>query len=358
MRNPELILENYKNKINRSLHSFFNQEAVINKNRDIFFKQSLKNLKDYHLRAASKRIRAVLVILGYTLFKKNVRPEIIDISRSVELIHSSFLIHDDIIDNDILRRGGPSAHYFFEKWHQRKYRFGNARHFGASMGILAGDIGFALAYKIIISSHFQELIKNRVLERFNQMYYDTCYGQMLDVLHDYEKVFSAKEVMDVYRYKTAKYTIECPLHIGAILAKGNQKQLQLLSRFAIPLGIAFQIQDDILGMFGDEKTIGKPVTSDLEEGKKTLLIIRTLGKANPVQKKILLEYFGHTGIKSKALNEVRQIIKETGSLKYCQNYAKVLVSNAKKALKHFKKVNKDSLFLLDYLADYIIRREY
>ncbi len=111
----QLILDNYKKQINKSLQSFFNGESKINKNKDVFFKQALKNLEDYHLRAASKRIRAILVILGYTLFNKKVNKNIVEIARSVELIHSSLLIHDDIIDNDTLRRGGSSVHYYFEK---------------------------------------------------------------------------------------------------------------------------------------------------------------------------------------------------------------------------------------------------
>lgn len=358
MPNPQIILESYKKQINKSLESFFNGEMLANRHKDIFFRNSLKNLKHYHLRSASKRIRAILVILGYTLFRKKATRQILEIARSVELIHSSLLIHDDIIDNDKLRRGGPSAHYFFEKLHRKNYIFGEAKHFGISMGILSGDVGFAEAYRIIIESHFPENLKTKVLTRFNQMYFDTCYGEMMDVVHDYQKKVSFKDILEVYRYKTAKYTIECPLQIGAILAGQNQKQLNLLSKFAIPLGVAFQIQDDVLGMFGDEKTIGKPVTSDLEEGKKTLLMVYALARANKKQRQLLMKYFGHKNIKISDLNKVRQTITETGALKYCHDYAKILVSRSKKALVRLKKANRNTLFLLNYLADYIIKRNY
>lgn len=358
MLNAQLILDNYRQKINKSLAGFFNEEITKNKSRAIFFRQSLKKLEAYHLEKASKRIRAILVILGYQLWGGKKLDKIIKLASSVELIHSSFLIHDDIIDNDHYRRGGPSIHYYFEQLHRNNYQVGDAKHFGISQGILAGDIGFALAYDTIVKSQFSDGLKIKALQRFDEMYFDTCYGQILDVINVYQPKINPNDVLEVYKYKTAKYTIETPLHLGAIMAGANQKLLNQISHFAIPLGIAFQIHDDILGMFGDEKTIGKPVTSDLEEGKKTLLMVYALARADKKQRQLLMKYFGHKNIKISDLNKVRQTIAATGALKYCQDYAKILVSRSKRALVGLKKANRNTLFLLNYLADYIIKREY
>lgn len=352
------ILKEYKQEIERNLRDYFNTEIRENKTKAVFFQEVLRVLREYNLRKLNKRLRGILLILAYELFKGKKNAEITKIAQSMELIHSSFLMHDDIIDNDTYRRGGPSLHYFFEKYHQRKFQKGQAKHFGQSLGIMAGDVGFAQAYLSILESKFSDRLKILALKRFHQMYLGTCYGQILDILNSYKEKVNVEDVLEMYKYKTAKYTIETPMHLGAIFASANQKELNIISKFAIPLGVAFQIQDDILGMFGEKKVIGKPVTSDLEEGKQTLLIVSAFKKANIQQKKLLLKYFGQKNIKIKDLNKVREVIIETKALKYCQDYAKILVRKAKKALKTLKKIDKNTLFLLEYLADYIIKRNY
>jgi geranylgeranyl diphosphate synthase type I len=358
MANPKSVLESYKKEINRSLEVFFNLQIAKSNKKAAFFKNSLKSLREYHLRKGGKRIRALLVMLGYTLFKNKRTAGMAKVARAMELIHSSLLIKDDIMDEDILRRGKPALHYFFEKLHQKKYKIGDSKHFGISLGILSGDISSIYAYGSIIDSSFPNQYKIRALERFNQMYFDTVYGQMIDVLNSYRKKVALKDILEVYRYKTAKYTIECPLHLGALLSGAGKRELNLLSSYAIPLGIAFQIKDDILGMFGDKKTVGKPATSDLEEGKQTFVMFFAFKKANQSQRKFLLKCFGQKNIKIGDLKKVRLIIAETGALQYCQEYANLLVRKAKKALSVFKGVNKNTLFLLNYIADYIIKRDY
>lgn len=348
----------YKKIIDRTLASFFYNQKKQQKNKSKFFSGLLDNFAEYTLRKSNKRIRAILVVLSYQLFGGNDLKKILEVAISMELLHSGLLIHDDIIDQDLYRRGGLSFHYLFEKYHQANFKKGESKHFGQCMGILAGDVGFAFAYKSLIESRLTDKIKFKILGLFNKMYYETCYGETLDVVNGYEKKVREKDVFDVYKYKTAKYTIETPLLMGAVSAGASDKNLQQISKFALPLGIAFQIKDDILGMFGNRERIGKPVTSDLEEGKETLLIIKTFQKANEKQKKSLLKYFGHKNLKMADLNKVRNIIIETGGLKYSQDYAKILVSKAKKALFGFKNVNNNSLSLLNYLADYIIERKY
>lgn len=358
MSDQKTVLENYRRRINRNLAVFLDREMRDNRRKNAFFRRFLNELKKYHLRKSSKRIRAILILLGYRLFRNKIPNQITDLSYISELIHNSFLIQDDIIDRDLSRRGAPTFHYLFENWHKKKFKIGEAKHFGLSLGILGADIGFSQAYKRIIESKLPDVTKLRILARFNQMYFDTVYGEITDVISGYKKRITEKEVREIYLYKTAKYTMEGPLHLGALAAGASRQALNPLSSYAIPLGIAFQIQDDILGIFGDEKTIGKAVTSDLEEGKKTLIMVEAFRKADSRQRKILRKYFGNKHVTLKGLNEVRKIIVETGALKYSQDNAMILVERAKRALLPLKKADKSALILLNYLADYIINRNH
>jgi len=165
--------------------------------------------------------------------------------------------------------------------------------------------------------------------------------------------------MLVHYYKTGKYTYETPLHTGAILAGASDDDLKALTEYAIPGGIAFQIQDDILGMFGDEYKIGKPADSDLSEGKKTLLIVKAFEKGDSLQKKILNKNLGSPKISSKDLREVRQIIIDTGSLEYSKKIALNLVNKAKERLQKYSHSNwiPEGREFLDGIADYMIKRD-
>jgi geranylgeranyl diphosphate synthase type I len=160
----------------------------------------------------------------------------------------------------------------------------------------------------------------------------------------------------MYENKTAKYTIEGPLHLGAILAGAKDELLDALSKYAVPVGIAFQIQDDILGIFGSEKKLGKPVGSDIEEGKQTLLVVKAGEKADRSQLKKMNYLLGKPNLNHREIEEFRNIITDTGSLDYAKNLARKLITKGKQALisAKIKKETKD--FLLG-IADYMISRE-
>ncbi len=160
----------------------------------------------------------------------------------------------------------------------------------------------------------------------------------------------------MYEYKTAKYTFEGPLHLGAILGGADDKFLNQLSQYAIPAGIAFQIQDDILGIFGDEKKTGKPVGSDIRQGKYTILVAKAFEKANPRQKKILARCLGNKNLTKKDIEDFRKVIIESGSLDYAKNLAMKLVWEAKKELEKIK-MNSETKKFLRGIAEYMIKRE-
>ena len=161
----------------------------------------------------------------------------------------------------------------------------------------------------------------------------------------------------MHKLKTAIYTIEGPLHMGAIAAGASDDQLKILSEYAIPLGMAFQLKDDLLGLFGLEEKLGKPVDSDIKEGKKTILILKAMENAGKQQKEFIVNALGNKNITEKELIKLREIIKKTGSLSYSENLAEKLVKKAKDTIKNsdFEKQGKE--FFLE-IADYIIKRDY
>lgn len=280
---------------------------------------ALKKINDLFLKSfdGGKYIRGTLVKLGYDLYNPP-NPSIIKIAAAFEILHTSLLIHDDIIDKSLIRRGKPTIHSMFKN-----------NHYGISQAMCLADIGFFLATKVINESNFKPEIKNKIQSHLSQIVLETILGQMLDIKSSYEKTKNEKDVATIQKLKTAYYTISGPLSIGAMMGTAAQKQLDKIKTFGEYLGVAYQIQDDILGVFGDEKTIGKSATSDIKENKNTLLITHALKKASVKQKQFLKKYYGAKNLTIKQLNEIKSIFVETGSMKYSQTKAKKYTLEAK-----------------------------
>jgi geranylgeranyl diphosphate synthase type I len=348
-------LKSYKVKVDKELEKFFNEKIKKAKLISPSSVEMVKLLKEYNLRAG-KRIRAAMVYYGYRCFSNKNTGQILKVSMCIELVQSCLLIHDDIIDNSDIRRGSLALHKVYEKISNKRYKNKNAPHFGVSMAIIAGDILAAFANEILTKINIKEKYKSDAVRELNNVICTVIYGQVLDILSELEPV-TKKDLSLIHRLKTASYTVEGPLHIGALLAGANKKQLQLLSNYGIPLGKAFQIQDDILGLFGDEKKTGKPADSDLKEGKKTLLILKALEKANKQQKEIIKKALGNKNLEKKQLEDVRKIVTETGSLEYSQKLARKLINQAKSVIQksRFKKQGKSFLIRI---ADYMLEREF
>lgn len=286
-----------------------------------------------------KRLRGALVKLGFELSGAKISKEILKVAAAVEIFQTAILAHDDIIDKSPIRRGRPTI-----------YKQLGGDHYGISQTIALADIGFFLAVRLISESNFPPDEKNQAISAFAQTVINTGLGEMLDI----EGV--GEDVITIHLLKTSYYTIIDPLQLGIILA-GNptSSRLRGVKEFGENLGLAFQIQDDILGMFGDEKVLGKSVPSDLEEHKNTLLITQALKKANPEQKKILSKYYGKK-VSPKGLEEVKKVFLDTGSLDYSQKLSRKLVEKGKKFI---PKITSDPKYqkLLEELADFVIERK-
>ncbi|MEP7104088.1 MAG: polyprenyl synthetase family protein [Candidatus Dojkabacteria bacterium] len=308
-----------------------------------------------------KRLRAAFIYYSYLMHNGKNKEEIIKVGAGMELLHSYLLAHDDMMDKSDMRHSKPTVNKYYEalgKMH--KLRRPAAAHFGNSMAVNAGDILCHIGLDIITNSKFESHKKLKALSKINNEFRDTGYGQVIDVFGGILSSVDEEYVMQVHYFKTGKYTYETPLHVGAILAGANKEQLDALTRYAIPGGIAFQIQDDILGMFGDEKRIGKRADSDLREGKKTLLIVKAMGKATPKQKKIIEESLGNPDLTIEMLEATKKVIIDTGSLEYSKSIARRLVLKAKRGLIEKPELNwnpKGKAFL-EAIADYMIEREY
>lgn len=289
-----------------------------------------------------KMIRGILVVLGYEMAKSKVKSskskvkEIFKIAASFEIFHNAILVHDDVIDQSPKRRGQSSLYQAIGKGH-----------YGISQAISLGDAGFFLAMKIISECSFPAKEKNEALNWFAKTMLDTAVGEMLDV--------AKGGVFPIMKLKTARYSVSGPLILGSILGGGEQKLVRQLWEFGENLGVAFQIQDDILGVFGSEKITGKSTASDIEEGKNTLLLKYALEKADSKQKEILKKLYGRGKIQDQEIKILKQVFQKTKALDYAKNEANKYKDMAMKILPRLTKDQKLSKILVQ-LGEYLVRR--
>lgn len=274
------------------------------------------SIREFILREG-KRIRPMLMIYSYKGYSRRARPvspSIYYVSTCIELLHNFMLIHDDIIDRSDLRRGKPTMHRLLA--HTVKSR--NPRQLGTDLAIVAGDIVYALAIDAFISIKEDPRRKEEALRYFIQTAVLTAMGEFIDTVYGIDDVSRVKErhVLLNYSLKTARYTFDCPLVVGAILAGAPRSDIRRLARIGLLIGQAFQIQDDIIGIFDTQKNIGKSILSDLAEQKKTLLITHAYSRLTGSRRKKFLRVFNKPKKNYADLVAMRNILIDSGSLKY------------------------------------------
>jgi len=350
------ILEEYKTKVNERLEIFFDQKI----NEALLISGHLKDIlvhgKEFTMRGG-KRLRPVFFIFGYKCVGGEDVDAIIDASLSMELMQSYLLIHDDIYDEGTLRRGRPTTHIVFKEICDRQYGGTGSIRFGENMAILAGDILESYGEEIIARSQFNDKYVARALRKYTETVQKVNYGQVLDILSEKKDNITEEDILMIQKLKTATYTIEGPLHIGGLLGGATEKDIKIMSEYGIPLGQAFQIQDDILGLFGSEKQLGKSVGSDIKEGKKTLLILKALERCEEDQKDIILNALGNKNISNKEVEAVRKVVQDTGSLDYSKKLAQELTDIAINTIKKSDFTNEGKEFLIK-IGEFIANREY
>jgi geranylgeranyl diphosphate synthase type I len=304
-----------------------------------------------------KKMRGALVQLGYESAGGRESQAILRASVAIEILHNSFLIHDDIMDKTDLRRGEPTVHRQYTTFGREKLVKKNADHYGMAMAINLGDLGAATAYEVLTETNFPQEYVLTAIGRLNQIIKKTTFGEALDLSYNFSLGnLKPKDILRIHLFKTAEYSVVGPLQLGAILAGASKDRLAILAKYGLPLGLAFQIKDDILGMFADENTLGKPVDSDVKEGKNTLLILKALEWGSFTQKEFLEYTYGNPDVTKEELEKVREIIKSTGSLAYSEKMMKELVAAAKRKVPDITPdLRLQNVFL--GLADFIIERE-
>ena len=268
-----------------------------------------------------KFLRASLIAMGYNSFKKD--DDYLPLGLALEIFQTSILIHDDIIDKADKRRGLDTIPIKYQKLYSDKVK-GNddfdikRKDLGNSMALCLGDMGFYLALQVIVKNYRNNKNLDRVLEYYNDVAIKTCEGEMVDViLPFYEEYFGCEDdieshVMEIYRLKTAWYSVVGPYCLGAILGGASEEEVHKLEDALLGLGIAFQIKDDLLGIYGDETHIGKSITSDVSEFKQTILYAYTV---NTSYKDELLKYYGKN-IDVSLMDKVRDIFDKSGAREY------------------------------------------
>jgi geranylgeranyl diphosphate synthase type I len=259
-----------------------------------------------------KMIRGGLVSLGSEMAGGRISRTAVRAGTAFELIQSGLLIHDDIMDRDARRRGAPSIHEQYALLADGPGR-AEAAHYGTSMAICAGEIAIFLAFEALAGLPGPAKNMAAVQKLFAAEFGLVGLGQMRDIRAGTSPLpLEEHDVLDIYRYKTARYSFSLPLAAGWMLAGGRASVLPKLKRLGEDLGLVFQIKDDELGLFGSEKTLGKPVGSDIRQGKKTLFHLRLLDGASGPDLDRLSAVFGHQDASKQDIGFVRDLAVRLG----------------------------------------------
>ncbi|HSL88156.1 MAG TPA: polyprenyl synthetase family protein [Ignavibacteriaceae bacterium] len=289
----------------------------------------------YILESSGKRLRPLLVLFS-SKASGGKFIQVYNAALAVEMLHNFTLVHDDIMDKADLRRGRETLH--------KKYDINTA--------ILAGDSLLAVAYEYLLKDC--NVNAKKALASFTNGLIEVCEGQSLDTDFEKRKNVSIDEYITMITKKTAMLLKMC-CEIGSLLVDANPRDIKILSDYGLNLGIAFQIQDDLLDIIGDQKKFGKKVGGDLIEGKKTFLFLRALDKSKGNNKKALLRVIKHKGIKPSEVNIYKKIYEELGVI---QEAKKEIESYTITALKSISKLSdKKNIGLFYWLANSLIKRD-
>jgi geranylgeranyl diphosphate synthase type I len=283
--------------------------------------------------SGGKRFRAAFCYWGFRAVAGTTYDEaaLVRACASLELLHASALVHDDYMDASDTRRGRPATHRGFAARHRQDGWRSDAEQYGAAAAVLLGDLLLSWSDELLRRCGLPLERVVAALDVFDRCRTEVITGQFLDVSVQARGVADVDAAMTVLRYKSAKYSIERPLHIGATLAGGTAVQLQQLSRFGLPLGEAFQLRDDLLGVFGDPSTTGKPAGGDLVEGKRTVLVALALDAASPADAARLDAALG-TPLAEADVAELRRIIDACGAHRQVEQVIADLAATATDAL--------------------------
>lgn len=279
-------------------------------------------------------------------------PLITDAGAALELLHSFALIHDDVMDGSGQRHGIHTIHRDFEGRHLLAGWSGDARRFGEGVAILAGDLAFVYADRLLADA------PRDAMDVFTELRLEVNFGQYLDLVGTARRDCDAESARRICMYKTGKYTVERPLHLGAALAGRLAQFRSDLSAFGVPLGEAFQLRDDILGAFGDPAVTGKPVGEDLRDGKPTVLHALATERARGPGARLLAERFGAADLSPGEVAGLQEVLVDTGALAAIEAAIAVLVERSLRAIEASRIITPEARHHLAELAYFVASREH
>ena len=315
------------------------------------------------LTAGGKRLRARLSYWGWRAAGgEALAPTIVRAAAALELFQSAALIHDDILDRSDTRRGQPSVHREFERVHTQSGWRDDAAHFGISAAVLTGDTSLSFAEQLFAQATAELPREHERVARtiFDTMRTEVMVGQYLDVHAEVAPTPEDPEeqlarAMAVLRYKSAKYSVEHPVRIGAGLAGADEDFVAHCSTFALPVGEAFQLRDDVLGVFGDPGTTGKPAGDDIREGKRTALVALCARGAASEDLAWLDSALGRGDLSEDEIQRARTLMVDSGALGHVEDLIGELVATADHQLASLP-TNEVARAGLRALADAAVRR--
>ncbi|MDB5167286.1 MAG: crtE [Candidatus Saccharibacteria bacterium] len=320
-----------QNLINQTLIDFFEVSIEKAHNVDEHYETLWKNLYDLH-KSGGKRIRPKIVLMSYEAFGGSDYATIAPIACAHELLHFSMLIHDDIIDRDTMRYGVDNISGRYQKLYAKVLSDkSDQSHYANSAALIAGDLMLAGAQRLINESNLSSDQKVALQRIMYDSIFDVAGGQLLDTESSFRPLGSI-DALKIAHFKTASYSFVGPFLTGASLAGANKKDTETLRDLAMNLGIAYQLTDDLLGIFGDEAETGKSNTGDIREGKRTYLIERTVKLLSPAQLQIFETYFGKQNATEADIKSIKELIVNSGAKHETEKLISLYTKRAEKSL--------------------------
>lgn len=304
-----------------------------------------------------KRIRGALTMLGYEMSGGKDEEMIIQTARALEMIHAYILIIDDIQDRSVMRRGDKTAHLKLAEYHQNNELAGSSEHFGVSIALDSALSGMHAAQMILANLNIEEDLRLKVISIINLTMTVTAHGQTNDIMNEVVADVTQEDLDRVLRWKTAHYTFLNPLHVGMVLAGADCHATDAITDYAINTGMAFQITDDIIGVFGSEQETGKSPMDDIKEGKRTVLAMYALNNSSSADKNFLIQMLGNENLTPAEFQRLKDIFIDTGAFENASESARNYVGKALESLeKESKRWSIEGVEFLIDMAKYILKR--
>lgn len=313
MPNGPLERANLRDRVEQALGQFIEVQAGALSQVSADLAPAVAALGDFVLRGG-KRLRPAFCYWGWRAAGGTDNDEIIRAAAALEFVHACALVHDDVIDASATRRGRPSVHRVFADDHAAHGWSGDPAAFGRAVALLVGDLALVWADVLFNNCGLSSAAVDRARPAYDELRLEVSAGQLLDVIAQARRAIDIESALTVARFKSAKYTVERPLHVGARLADADEDVVSAFTAYGLALGEAFQLRDDVLGVFGDPDETGKPAGDDIREGKRTALIAITLQRANEVEAVRVTDALGNPATSDADVAALRSLIVSTGAL--------------------------------------------